>query len=142
MSHRHEQLESTLKRAVQQVLARGLQDPRANGAMITVTDLTIARDLKNATVMVSIYPEQRQKLVMHAVRHAAAHIRHEASELVAMRAVPQIAFELDTRLKRQAEVLAALRRVEGEKPSTPVGTTPKPTSGPDTPDIAPEASAP
>ncbi|MFN7020228.1 MAG: 30S ribosome-binding factor RbfA [Phycisphaerales bacterium] len=138
MSHRHEQLESTLKRAVQQVLAHGLQDPRANGAMITVTDLTIAKDLKNATVMVSIYPEQRQKLVMHAVRHAAAHIRHEVSELVAMRAVPHISFELDIRLKRQAEVLAALRRVEEEKPVSPAA----PASDPGTPDIAPEASAP
>lgn len=115
MSHRHEQLESTLKRALQQVLARGLQDPRTNGTMITVTGLTIARDLKNATALISVFPEERQKLAMHAIRHAAAHIRHEVSELVAMRAVPLIAFDLDTQLKKQVELLSALRQVEQER---------------------------
>lgn len=136
MSHRHQQLESTLKRAVQQVLARGLQDPRANGAMITVTGLTIARDLKNSTVLVSIYPEERQKLAMHAIKHATAHIRHEVSELVAMRAVPEIVFELDTELKKQAQILIALRKVEEERThrpphaeSAPPPPTPLPSAG-------------
>lgn len=115
MSHRHEQLESTLKRAVQQVLAQGLQDPRTSGAMITVTGLSITRDLKTAHVLISVFPEDKQKLAMHAVRHAGAHIRHEAADLVAMRQVPQMTFGLDTSLKQQGEVLEALRRVSEER---------------------------
>jgi ribosome-binding factor A len=115
VSHRHEQLEATLKRAVQQVVARGLQDPRAEGTMITVTGLTISRDLKNSTVLVTIYPEERQKLAMHAIRHATSHIRHEASELVAMKQMPQMVFELDAALKQQTKVLDALRKVEQER---------------------------
>lgn len=115
MSHRHQQIESTLKRAVQQVLARGLSDPRADGAMITVTELSLGSDLKIATIKVSIFPEDREKLAMHALRHAAAHVRRQASELVALKKTPQLNFELDIGLKKQGEVLDALAKVEAER---------------------------
>ena len=79
--------------------------------MITVTGLTIAKDLKNATVRVSIYPEDKQKLAMHAVRHAASHIRHGAAELVAMRQMPFASvFELDTDGKTEVCVLEGARK--------------------------------
>jgi len=114
LSHRHEQIESTIKRAVQQVLARGLQDPRADGGMITVTSLSVSQDLKVATVRVSVYPEAKQKLVMHAVKHAAAHLRHQVAEVIAMKQVPQFIFEYDGSLKKHVEVLDALRKVTEE----------------------------
>lgn len=119
MSHRHEQLESTLKRAVQKALAEGIADPRTEGTMITVTGFSITRDLKTATAMVSIFPEDRAKLAMHALRHAAAHIRHQAADMVAMRTLPQLVFEHDTSIKKYAEVLQALRRVEEERQARP-----------------------
>jgi ribosome-binding factor A len=115
VSHRHEQLESTLKRALQQVLSKGLNDPRAEGAMITVTGLELSPDLKNAIVLLTIYPPERQKLVMHAIRHAAAHLRHQAAELVSMKQLPVLYFESDTSLKKQAEVLDAFRKVSQER---------------------------
>lgn len=115
MSHRHKQVESTLKRAVQQALAGGLSDPRTDGCMITVTGLKLGDDLKIATIQVSVYPEGREKLALHALRHAAPHLRHEASELVALKQMPQFVFELDTALKKQIEVLDALSKVEAER---------------------------
>lgn len=115
MSHRHEQLESTLKRAVQRVLARGLADPRAHGAMITVTGLRLGADLRIAKVQVSIYPEAKEKLAFHALRHAAAHIRHQVSDEVAMKQTPQIAFELDPSIKKTSAVLEALAKVAAER---------------------------
>lgn len=113
--HRREQLESTLKRAVQRVLAEGLNDPRADGAMLTVTGLRLGDDLKIATITVSVYPVDREKLAMHALRHAAAHVRHAASELVSLKQMPQMVFEVDQGLKAQGQVLDALARVAAER---------------------------
>lgn len=115
MSHRHRQIESTLKQALQRVLARGLSDPRADGAMVTVTELSLGSDLKTATIKVSVLPRAREKLAMHALRHAAAHIRRQASELVALKQMPQLAFVVDEGLKKQGEVLDALAKVEAER---------------------------
>lgn len=118
MSRRTEQLSSTLQRAIQQVLARGLADPRYGG-LVTVTGLKITEDLKNADVLISVLPEEKQELTMHAIRHAAAHIRREAAELVAMRTLPTLNFRLDLSLKKQAEVLRAISKAAEVTPPAP-----------------------
>jgi ribosome-binding factor A len=116
MSHRLEKVESTLARAIQQVISQGLHDPRAAG-LISVLRVDISPDMANALVFVSIFPEDRTELTMHALRHAAKHIRHEAAELVDIRRMPSIEFRLDTSLKRQAEIFDALAKA---RESTPV----------------------
>lgn len=97
--------------------------------MITVTDLKISPDLKNATVLVSVYPEQHQNLTLHALKHAESHLRHEVSDLVAMKQVPAIRFELDTSIKKQSEVLAALAKVTAERQTKSAQNPAKDTGG-------------
>lgn len=123
MSHRVEKIESTLARAVQEVLRRGLHDPRARG-LISVTRVDVSPDLHNAIVFVSILPEEHQDLTMHALKHAARHIRREAGELMAIRRLPELDFRLDLSLKKQAEVFEVLSKVEQErKAADESGTT-------------------
>jgi ribosome-binding factor A len=114
LNHRHQQIEAELRRAIQQVLSRGLNDPRARG-MISVTEVDLSPDLKNASVMVSIFPEKHESLTLHALVHAGKHIRHEIAELVALQRVPELMFKLDTTLKQQAEVFDALRKAAMER---------------------------
>lgn len=116
MSHRIEKVEATLARAVQQIISQGLHDPRASG-LISVLRVDVSPDMANALVFVSIFPEDRTELTMHALRHAAKHIRHEAAELVDIRRMPSLEFRLDTSLKRQAEIFDALARA---RESTPI----------------------
>jgi ribosome-binding factor A len=109
MSHRVEKIESTLARALQQVIARGLADPRAGG-LISVTKVDVSPDLKQATIFVSIFPEQKQKLTMHALAHAAGHLRRQTGELMHIKRMPEFVFKLDTTLKEQAELLNAMHK--------------------------------
>lgn len=116
MSHRIEKVESTLARAIQQVISQGLHDPRASG-LISVLRVDISPDMANAMVFISIFPEDRSELTMHALKHAAKHIRHEAAELIDIRRMPILEFRLDTSLKRQAEIFGALAKA---RESTPI----------------------
>jgi ribosome-binding factor A len=109
---------STIQEAVQLVLAKGLADPRLEG-FITVTKVTVSDDLKAATVWVSILPIERQKLVMHGLKSAAAHIRRQVGDLVAIHHMPTVSFRLDESLKREAEVYRALDKARAEKPAPP-----------------------
>jgi ribosome-binding factor A len=118
MSRRNEQIRSTLHRALQEVLARGLADPRYGG-LVTVTDVRVADDLKTADVLISVLPREKQDLTMHAIRHAAAHLRREVGDLVAMRSVPTLHFRLDVTLKKHAEVLQAISRAVESRPPAP-----------------------
>lgn len=114
MSHRREQIASTLHRAVQQVISKGLQDPRISG-MITVTSVELSPDLKAATVLVSILPAERERLTMYGLSDATAHIRRRAGDLLDMRQVPELTFRLDSSLKRQAEVYTAIAKATAER---------------------------
>jgi ribosome-binding factor A len=143
MTHRIEKIESTLARAIQQVISQGLHDPRASG-LISVLRVDISPDMASAMVFVSIYPEERSELTMHALRHAARHIRHQAADLIAIRRVPVIEFRLDRSLKHQAEVFGALAKARDQTPMSPedpTETEPEPGAAPpDARDPTPEAA--
>src|SRR6185369_13185005 len=91
MSRRSEQFGAELRRAVQEILARGLQDPRVSG-LITVTGVAVTEDLRDATVSISVLPEEKQDLTLHGLRGAASHIRHEVGEIIDARRVPVLNF--------------------------------------------------
>lgn len=103
---------------MQGVLARGLADPRLEG-FITVTKVTVSDDLKAATIWVSVLPVERQKLVMHGLKSAAAHIRRQVGDLIALNHMPTISFRLDESLKREAEVYRALDKAKGQMSPPP-----------------------
>lgn len=114
---RVEQMSSEIHRAVQQVLSRGLQDPRVSG-LITVTAVKVSPDLKHATILVSVIPEEKQDLTLHGLKAAERHVRHEVGEIVRTREMPEFSFKLDPTLKREAGVLKELDRVRREREDT------------------------
>eukprot|EP01025_Chloroclados_australasicus_P026345 TRINITY_DN26154_c0_g1_i1.p4 TRINITY_DN26154_c0_g1~~TRINITY_DN26154_c0_g1_i1.p4 ORF type:complete len:140 (-),score=30.92 TRINITY_DN26154_c0_g1_i1:79-498(-) len=113
MSTKTDRLASSLEKGVQQVLARGLQDPRVRG-LITVTKVDVTPDSKQATIGISVLPVEHQKLTVHGLQSAARHIRREVAELIRTRTMPDFRFVEDSSLKKQAEVLSTLAKVREE----------------------------
>ncbi|HZW08648.1 MAG TPA: 30S ribosome-binding factor RbfA [Phycisphaerales bacterium] len=114
MSRRTDKVAAALQRALQDLLVRGLQDPRIKG-LVTVTKVRVTEDLTTAFVSVSVLPAEDEPLTLHGLRAAAAFIRRELGEVVPMRKLPALDFQLDRSIKREAEVLAALERVRRER---------------------------
>ncbi len=114
MSQRTERVASTLREALQAVIARGLADPRARG-LITVIEVRVTDDLRKADVFVSVLPDEHQDLTMHALRHAAKHIRRQAGEAMALRQLPELFFKADRGIKQQAAVMEALAKARAER---------------------------
>ncbi|GMV24067.1 MAG: hypothetical protein AMXMBFR58_00980 [Phycisphaerae bacterium] len=104
MTRRTDRVSAALRRAVQEVIARGLSDPRVRG-LITVTEVSVTPDLADARVSVSVLPASDQELTIHGLEAAAAHIRHEVSELVDLNRMPRLIFRPDARIKKEAAVL-------------------------------------
>ena len=120
MSHRHEQLVSTLHRALSTVISQKLNDPRVRG-MVTVTEVDLSPDRKQAQVGISVLPEQYERRTIAALRHGAGRIRKLLDREVAMRSIPELDFRIDRSLKRQAEIYQAIdegmRREQDAAPS-------------------------
>ncbi len=120
MNTRPLQVGATMQRAIQNVLTRGLADPRIRG-IITVTRVQVSPDLRGATVFVSVVPQEHEALALHGLKSASKHIRHEISDSLALRQTPQITFQLDEAYKAESHIHAvlnkAMRELETSNPS-------------------------
>jgi len=108
MSHRTEQITSTIQRAVQTVISRGLNDPRVRG-LVSVTKVVVDDDLAKATVFISVMPAERGELTMHGLRAATKRIRRDVGGVIRLRRVPRLSFRLDDSIKRQSELEQSLK---------------------------------
>jgi len=117
MSRRTDQVASLIRRAVQSRLSRGLNDPRIRG-LVSVTRVTVAADLSEAIIFVSVMPAKYTQLTLRGLQHAAAHIRRELGRTARLRHQPRLAFKLDDSMRHAAEAMAAIMQVSGaERPS-------------------------
>ena len=78
--HKGAQLASLVQRIVQMEIQRGIADPRMRG-LVTVLGVDVAGDLEDASVRVSVLPGEFGPLVVQALNHAAAHLRHSSGFL-------------------------------------------------------------
>jgi len=109
VSKRRNQLNATIQRAIQQVIGKGLNDPRIRG-LITITSVELREDLRSAKVGVSVLPEERESATIHGLKAASMHIRHEIGDLINMPKAPSLEFRLDRSLKTQAGVIDAINK--------------------------------
>ena len=104
---------SLLRRTVQEVLDRGLADPRIRG-LISVGSVRVSEDFADATVMISVMPAVHATLTMHGLRAAAPRIRASVAKRADLRRTPRLHFRLDSVARREADVLAAIRQAMDE----------------------------
>lgn len=113
MKQRTEQVASTLKRAVQEVLSRGLSDPRVRG-LITIVRVEVTGDLEHVTIFCTVSPSKYEELSMHGLKSAANWIRRQTAEKVRFRRMPHFVFKVDEQYHRQQEVLACIAEAKRE----------------------------
>jgi len=143
MSHKREQLASSLKRTLGTLLASGLNDPRVSG-LISVTEVDLAPDGRSAKVKISVMPETAEKRTIEGLRHAARHLQSEVGRKLRTRTVPHLQFVADPSIKKQAAVLAAIQEAvsedEARHPSDAVDDGQRQTSINTTPESDTDAS--
>lgn len=131
MTHRTEQAESLLQQVITQVLQRDVSDPRIRG-IISVTEVDVSPDLRQAKVKVTVLPEKYEKRTLAGLTAASRHIQSKVKDKVALRIVPHLTFEIDHGLKKQAAVFTDIE--EGMRRTG----RPEPTGGDTAPPAEPE----
>ena len=72
-----------------------LYDPLIFGRSLTVTEVRISPDLKNATAFISLLGGGETSELIEALNRAAPFLRRKLSSLLRLRALPQIKFVAD-----------------------------------------------
>lgn len=116
MSFRKQQIESVLKRTISQLLIRKISDPRIVG-MVSITSIDVSPDLSQATVWISVIPQDQEKKTAAGLNHAASYIHGLVRKEVTFRTVPHLDFRVDNDLKKESAVMQAISKGLGrEKP--------------------------
>lgn len=85
-----------VRHAISAILTRGdVQDPDLAGASVTVSEVRISPDLRNATVFVMPLGGDPNGTVTKALNKNSAFIRGEMSKVVHMKYMPRLSFKID-----------------------------------------------
>jgi ribosome-binding factor A len=103
-----------MKQEIADILMKKIKDPRIG--FVTVTDVDLSDDLKNAKVFVSIYGGDKEE-TFKGLKSAAPFIRSELGRRMTMRCVPEILFRYDSTVEQGAHIMELLHEIE-EKQAT------------------------
>lgn len=105
---RPERLGEALKIEISEVVGFELNDPRLE--MVTVTDVEVASDLRDAKVYVLIRGTQEEvDKALKTLRHAATYVRQQVAMNLDLRHAPHIHFVRDTAEENAARVSEILQ---------------------------------
>lgn len=110
---RIEKLQELIKQEMSKMLLKELKDPRIG--FVTVTDVEMTGDLREAKIYVSIMGgEEQVKNSLEGLNSALGFIRREIGQRVRLRFTPEISFALDTSLDYGDHIQKLLLQVEGD----------------------------
>src|SRR5688572_16476497 len=86
-----------VRHALAQILERGdLRDPDLVGTVVTITEVRMSPDIRNATVFVARLGGIDTDKIVKALERAAPYLRRRIAEIVELRYVPNLRIEPDT----------------------------------------------
>jgi ribosome-binding factor A len=115
-SQRQLRVGEELRHALAQLLRPGeLRDPVLHDASITVTEVQISPDLKNATAFVMPLAGSNTGEILAGLKRSAPFLRARVARTVELRQVPNITFAFDTAFDSAARISALLHAPEVER---------------------------
>lgn len=114
MTRRTEMLGSTIQRELAEMILRDLNDPRLTG-FPSITRVKVSPDLSIADVYVTIMGTPgHQEAALNALKHSAGVMRTKLTKVLSIRQAPFLKFHLDEGLKKELELLEAIRKANEE----------------------------
>jgi ribosome-binding factor A len=96
-----------------------LRDPALRDANITVTEVRVSPDLKNATAYVMPLAGAKADEIMNGLKRSAPYLKTMLARAVELRQAPNIAFAYDTAFDSAARIAELLHRPEVERDLSP-----------------------
>lgn len=112
-SQRQLRVGEELRHALAEVLQRGeLRDPALADVTVTVTEVRVSPDLKNATAYVMPLGGRNGAAVIEGLTRSASYLRGQLARAVPLRFSPSLSFALDTSFDHASRINELLHRPE------------------------------
>jgi ribosome-binding factor A len=110
-SHRHERVRELLKRAVGEAIRREI--PVGDGGLISVNDVDLGGDMRNARVFISVLGNsEQQRTGLGLLRKNRARIQGLVAKEVILKYTPHLRFVVDDTVERGNRVLKIIEELE------------------------------
>ena len=104
-----------IKKDVSQIIGEQIKDPRIAG-ITSVTEVQLTRDLRYASVYVSIYGcESEKEETLQTLTRASGYIRSEVGKRVRLRYVPEINFFIDNSIEYGVHIENVIKSLKKEE---------------------------
>ena len=111
---RVEKVQEFIKQEISQIILQELKDPRIG--FVTVTQVEITGDLRNAKVYVSLMGNEEQiKDFWRGLQSSLGFIRREIGQRIRLRVTPELSFQLDKSLDYSAHIQELLLKIKKEE---------------------------
>jgi ribosome-binding factor A len=105
-----------LRHALARLLRPGeLRDPSLRDASVTVTEVQVSPNLRNATAFVMPLAGANADEIMAGLRRSAVYLKGRVAQMVELRQVPNIVFAFDSAFDTAARISTLLARPEVER---------------------------
>lgn len=119
---RMERINELIRREIGEAFSRIINDTRFDRSAVTVTEVSAARNLRTARVLVSVRgDEQQQQQTISLIRRHRTEIQQAINRDLTIKYTPVLHFELDASIQKGDRVLDLLAHLE---PLTPEGDEP------------------
>jgi ribosome-binding factor A len=113
-TRRQERVAEQIKIELGKILEQHINDPRLN--LISITDVTISSDLREANVYASALAGQSAEAeVLAGLEHARSFMRRELAKQMQLRVVPNLHFRWDNSLETGDRISRLLDQIEREE---------------------------
>lgn len=100
-----------LRHALSDIFLRGeCHDPRLHGASITVSEVRLGPDLKNATAYIMPLAGDQKETLLDALNEIAPQLRALVGRKITLKYTPKLHFRLDDSFEVASHIDALLRR--------------------------------
>lgn len=100
---RIDRVNALVKREVADLIASELDDPRVSG--VTVTAVTVSRDLKSSTIYVSAFSQKPDcARIEKTLNRCSGYLRKRLSKRLSMRTTPSLLFKYDHSIEKGIEL--------------------------------------
>ena len=106
---RAERVSDQMKQEIADILMRKIKDPRIG--FVTVTEVEVADDLRNAKVFVSVYGAEKTT-TLKGLESASPYIRSELGRRMRMKFIPELLFRYDDSVERGAHINELLHEIQ------------------------------
>lgn len=99
--HRTERMASVIQKELSKLIQHEIE---FRGALITITQVEVGRNLEAARVLVSVLPEIKSELVLKVLKKFQPRLQGMLLRKMNVRPMPRISFALDIGVLKAAEV--------------------------------------